>query len=88
MKYCKNLKNAYDLGTEILYEICFVYNSTQKASPEELQLRIKGRMQTFGRMSQSALNLVFYIDLQSENNMLLTKQNVYRILVPMSYISV
>ena len=30
----------YDIGTEILHEICFVHNSTQKASPEELQVRI------------------------------------------------
>ena len=30
----------YDIGTEILYETCFVHNSTQKASPEELQVRI------------------------------------------------
>ena len=30
----------YDIGTEILYETCFVYNSTQKASLEELQVRI------------------------------------------------
>ena len=40
VNYCKNLKIAYDLGTEILYETCFVYNLTQKASPEELQVRI------------------------------------------------
>ena len=33
-------KFVYDLGTEILYETCFVNNSTQKASPEELQVRI------------------------------------------------
>jgi len=25
----------YDIGTEILYETCFVHNSTQKASPEK-----------------------------------------------------
>ena len=30
----------YDIGTKILYETCFVHNSTQKASPEELQVRI------------------------------------------------
>ena len=30
----------YDIGTKIRYETCFVYNSTQKASPEELQVRI------------------------------------------------
>ena len=30
----------YDLGTETLYKTCFVNNSTQKASPEELQVRI------------------------------------------------
>ena len=30
----------YVLGAEILYKTCFVNNSTQKASPEELQVRI------------------------------------------------
>ena len=30
----------YDIGTEILYQTCFGHNSTQKASPEELQVRI------------------------------------------------
>ena len=30
----------YDIGTEILYETCFVHNSTQKVSLEELQVRI------------------------------------------------
>ena len=30
----------YDIGTTILYGTCFVHNSTQKASPEELQVRI------------------------------------------------
>ena len=25
----------YDIGTEILYESCFVHDSTQKASPEK-----------------------------------------------------
>ena len=25
----------YDIGTEIIYETCFVHNSAQKASPEK-----------------------------------------------------
>ena len=40
VNYCKNLKNCIRPWDRILHETCFVYNSTQKASPEELQVRI------------------------------------------------
>ena len=38
--FCYFQNEIYDIGTEILYKTCFVNNSTQKASPEELQVRI------------------------------------------------
>ena len=38
--FCYSQNEIYDIGTEILYKTCFVNNSTQKASPEELQVRI------------------------------------------------
>ena len=40
VKYCKKTKICIRLWDRILHETCFVYNSTQKASPEELQVRI------------------------------------------------
>ena len=38
--FCYYQNEIYDIGTEILYKTCFDNNSTQKASPEELQVRI------------------------------------------------
>ena len=38
--FCFSQNEIYDIGTEILYKTCFVNKSTQKASPEELQVRI------------------------------------------------
>ena len=35
----------YDIRNKILYGTCFVHNSTQKASPEELQARIFTNLQ-------------------------------------------
>ena len=61
--YCKNLKNAYDLGTEILYEICFVYNSTQKASPEELLVRIFTNFNFTKIRTSSFSGLAFCVEL-------------------------
>ena len=34
--FCYSHNEIYDIGTEILYETCFVNNSTQKAIQEEL----------------------------------------------------
>ena len=38
--FCYSQNEIYDIGTEILCKTCFVNNSTQKASPEELLVRI------------------------------------------------
>ena len=38
--FCYSQNEIYDIGAEILYKTCFVNNSTQKASLEELQVRI------------------------------------------------
>ena len=46
----------YDIGTEILYQTCFGHNSTQKASPEELQVRIFTK---FSVDSESAIKIRF-----------------------------
>ena len=32
-------RELYDIGAKILYETCFIHNSTQKTSTEELQVR-------------------------------------------------
>ena len=40
VKYCKKPTICTRPWDRILHETCFVYNSTQKASPEELQVRI------------------------------------------------
>ena len=78
VKYCKNLKNAHDLGTEFLYEICFVYNSTQKASPEELLVRIFTNFNFTKIRTSSSSGLAFCVELK-------TKQISYRISAPRSY---
>ena len=44
----------YDIGTEILCKTCFGHNSTQKASPEELQVRI---FTNFSVDSESAIKI-------------------------------
>ena len=43
---------TYDIGTEILCQTCFGHNSTQKASPEELQV---GIFANFSVDSESAI---------------------------------
>ena len=50
--YIYILYRIYDIGTEILYQTCFGHNSTQKASPEELQV---GIFTNFSVDSESAI---------------------------------
>ena len=41
----------YDIGTEILYQTCFGHNSTQKASPEELQVGIFTKLSEYSEFA-------------------------------------
>ena len=34
------MNEIYDIGTKILFKTCFSHNSTQKAPPDELHVRI------------------------------------------------
>ena len=41
----------YDIGTEFLYQTCFGHNSTQKASPEELQVGIFTKLSEYSEFA-------------------------------------
>ena len=48
---CFHTSQIYDIGTEILYQTCFGHNSTQKASPEELQVGIFTKLSEYSEFA-------------------------------------